>query len=190
MRIGRDEPEDLLVAVELALCGRLFRSGSTQKFEFRHIDGVNAREDRAELPRHRRARTGVLVVAQQPAAERLALDPLHDEKPRPERVGLVAEPVRARHRHPRGMGGLQQPELVAPARLHRGRTGVATQDERQALRRAGPLEDRVERPGLAGGTAENSPELPDLHGRRVQLHGQVPGQCGGELGRILHARRG
>ena len=115
---------------------------------------MDLRELLRELQRQRGSRRRELRLLHDPPPDRLAVEPLHDERLAPGEVGDVA--VRPRHLHPRLVRGPEHLELV----LERERVPVDHADGGAADEQ--PLPARVDRPRLLRGAAGEQDGLRDL----------------------------
>ena len=133
--------EDRAVLLDLLDAG----PGSASSGRRREVDRVDLGRDRTALRGEQPARVRVLVVAQDPAGDRLALDAVHHE-PVADVVGRLEQEPHRRHRNSGGRGGLEQPVLGGPIGLSQVRARIAAQDEPVTSVAVG---HRVERPALA-----------------------------------------
>ena len=125
---------------------------------------VDARRRLAELARQHRARVRELVVAQDPARDRLALDPLHDVA-RADAVAGLEHVDDLRHRHAGGAGQDLELRLVLLVKRPPGRApGERRRITRAARRAATTSNDQLSCD--APPESNRSPSMPRAPGMR------------------------
>ena len=145
-----------------------------------------SREDPPERPGQTRPYAREPLVTQEPARDRLAGGPLHDEVRSADRARAVAVVDQLGHRYAAARRDRQHRGLARHLRVRRRHRRVAPQDQRSPV--------RVERPGLPARTTREPPEPGHLHGRAVhrrQPCREVSGERGGhDRLAVAYARRG
>lgn len=177
-RMGLTEPVELV--------GQLLERVTTDEAgNLGRRDTVDGGENPTALSRQDPPDVSQLLVPQDPARDRLAVDELGDEEGRPELLGPVPGHHDARHRNPSALGGHQQSGLERHARRRRPDAVTVTAQDK-SLRGSIGTASR-EAPGFLGCSSGQSSQGLDDHGlpqRSADNDAQALGQAVG-----VHSRR-